>query len=74
MPYCKTKQRCDEMWEAPNISDCIDELCTCTRGSEYVESLQTCQCRDGNVVGDRGCLPGIENIFEIVLLIKDLYC
>lgn len=57
MPYCNTKQRCDEMWEAPNISDCINESCVCTGDSEYVESLQTCQCREGHVVGNTGCLP-----------------
>jgi len=62
MPYCKTKQRCDEMWEAPNISDCINELCMCTRGSEYVERLQTCQCKDGHVVGNKGCLPVISEL------------
>lgn len=62
MPYCKTKQRCDEMWEAPNISDCIKEMCMCTRGSVYVESLLTCKCRDGHVVGNTGCLPAASQL------------
>ena len=73
MPYCKTKQRCDEMWEAPNISDCINEMCMRTRGSEYVESLLTCKCTDGHVVSNTGYLPGIETIFEMILRIQDLY-
>jgi hypothetical protein len=73
MPYCNTKQRCDDMWGAPAISDCVNTSCMCTGGSQFVESLLTCQCRDDYVVGNTGCLPGTENIFEMILLMQDLY-
>lgn len=56
-PYCGTKQRCDELWEVPNISNCVDNVCKCTGGSEFNESLQTCTCRHGHVVGSTKCLP-----------------
>jgi hypothetical protein len=61
-PYCNTKERCDELWEAPNISKCINNTCVCTGGSEFVESSKTCECKPGHVIGHAECLPGIDDI------------
>ncbi|XP_021932937.1 prion-like-(Q/N-rich) domain-bearing protein 25 isoform X2 [Zootermopsis nevadensis] len=56
-PHCRTKQGCDELWEVPNLSNCIDNVCVCTGGSRFVESNKTCECQLGQVAGRTECLP-----------------
>lgn len=64
VPTCSTKDTCNDIWKAPNVSDCINGICQCTGGAVFVSKNNTCECEDGYIIGSTKCLPVTRALYE----------